>query len=93
MEAKNQAGDGEAERMHRPRMNMVRCMLFSSALPLKFWGLAAQYAVYVLNRMPTKDNPHRKSPLVMLEQKTLGANPRSKCLNKRHYIHIEPDAC
>ncbi|OWY99162.1 Retroelement pol Polyprotein [Phytophthora megakarya] len=34
-------------------------MLFGSGLPLNYWGYAAEYAVYVLNRMPTRANVSR----------------------------------
>ena len=33
-EADNQASNGKAERMHRTVLNMVRCMLFASGLPI-----------------------------------------------------------
>ncbi|KAE9017709.1 hypothetical protein PR003_g13736 [Phytophthora rubi] len=35
-EASNQASNGKVERMHRAILNMARCMLFASGLPLKF---------------------------------------------------------
>ena len=69
-EAGNQAGNGKAERMHGTIMNMVRCMIFSCDLPLSFWGDAAEYAAYVLNRMPTRSNPERASPVKMLTGKS-----------------------
>ena len=53
-EARNQASNGKAERMHRTIMNMVRSMVFASNLPLYFWGDAAEYAAYILNRSRTK---------------------------------------
>ncbi|POM57760.1 Mitochondrial Carrier (MC) Family, partial [Phytophthora palmivora] len=65
-EARNQAANGKAERMHRTVMNIVRCMLFASELPLTFWGDAAEYAVYILNRSPTRANEGRMSPLEMI---------------------------
>lgn len=68
-EAGNQAGNCKAERMHRTVVNMVRCMIFSSDLPLSFWGDAAKYAAYVLNRMPNHSNTERASPVEMLSEK------------------------
>uniref|UniRef100_A0AAV1TY94 Integrase catalytic domain-containing protein n=1 Tax=Peronospora matthiolae TaxID=2874970 RepID=A0AAV1TY94_9STRA len=65
-EPRNQASNGKAERMHRTIMNMVRSMLFACGLPLSFWGDAAEYAVYILNRSPSKANMGRQSPLQML---------------------------
>ncbi|DAZ99961.1 TPA: hypothetical protein N0F65_008768 [Lagenidium giganteum] len=69
-EANNQAGNGEAERMQRTVMNMVRCRLIGYALPLKVWGDAAEYAAYVLNRMPTRANLKRQAPLTVLAGST-----------------------
>jgi hypothetical protein len=68
-EADNPASNGKAERMHRTILNMARCMIFNSRLPMHFWGDAVQYAAYVLNRSPCKSNPQRKSPIEMLEGK------------------------
>ncbi|GMF44281.1 unnamed protein product [Phytophthora fragariaefolia] len=65
-EAKKLAANGKAERMHRTVMNMVRCMLLASELPLSFWVDDAEYAAYILNRRPTWANEGRKSPLEML---------------------------
>ena len=48
---------------------MVLCMLFRYGLPINFWGYAAEYAAYVLNRMPTRANVGRKSPLEILTGK------------------------
>ena len=50
-------------------MNMVRSMIFASGLPLKFWGDAAEYAAYILNRSPTKANEDNISPFKMLTKK------------------------
>lgn len=69
-EANNQAANGKAERMHRTVMNMVRCMLFACGLPLSFWGDAAEYAAYILNRMPTRANAKRMSPIEVLTGQT-----------------------
>lgn len=46
--------NGIAERKNRSIMNMVRCMLFGMKVPLRFWTEAVHYAVYILNRSPTK---------------------------------------
>ena len=48
---------------------MARCMLFGCGLPLGYWGYAAECAAYVLNRMPTRTKPSRKSPLELLTGK------------------------
>ena len=58
-EAKNQASNGKAERMHMTIMNLVRSIIFGSSLALYFWGDAAEYATYILNRSPTRANQGR----------------------------------
>ena len=68
-EARNQASNGKAERMHRTVLNLARSMMFACALPLQYWGDAVQYAVYILNRSPTRANVKRSSPLEMLTGK------------------------
>lgn len=42
--------DNKAKRMRRTVLNMSRCMMFLSGLPLHFWGDVVQYTAYVLNR-------------------------------------------
>ena len=42
-EPRNQASNGKAERMHRTVLNMARCMVFASNLPLCYWGDAVEY--------------------------------------------------
>ena len=69
-EARNQASNGKAERMHRTVLNLARSMMFACALPLMFWGDAVQYAVHILNRSPTRANAKRASPLEVLTGKT-----------------------
>uniref|UniRef100_A0AAV1TI68 Uncharacterized protein n=1 Tax=Peronospora matthiolae TaxID=2874970 RepID=A0AAV1TI68_9STRA len=69
-EARNQASNGKAERMHRTVLNLARSMMFACALPLVFWGDAVLYAVHILNRSPTRANAKRASPLEVLTGKT-----------------------
>ena len=69
-EARNQASNGKDERMHRIIMNMARCMIFASGLPLNFWGDAVEYAAYILNRAPTNSNAERMSPMKVLTDQT-----------------------
>uniref|UniRef100_A0AAV1UCR1 Integrase catalytic domain-containing protein n=1 Tax=Peronospora matthiolae TaxID=2874970 RepID=A0AAV1UCR1_9STRA len=68
-EPRNQASNGKAERMHRTIKNMVRSMPFACRLPLSFQGDAAEYAMYILNRRPSKANMGRQSPLQMLRKR------------------------
>ncbi|CAI5734017.1 unnamed protein product [Peronospora farinosa] len=45
---------------------MTQAMIFASVLPLTFWGDAAEYATYILNRSPTSANPKRATPIEVL---------------------------
>ncbi|KAK1423937.1 hypothetical protein QVD17_19248 [Tagetes erecta] len=45
--------NGLVERMNRTICNKLRCMLFDSGLPKKFWAEAANTAVYLINRSPS----------------------------------------
>uniref|UniRef100_A0AAV1U951 Reverse transcriptase Ty1/copia-type domain-containing protein n=1 Tax=Peronospora matthiolae TaxID=2874970 RepID=A0AAV1U951_9STRA len=51
-------------------MNMARCMIFASGLPLNIWGDAVEYAAYILNRAPTNSNAERMSPMKVLTDQT-----------------------
>ena len=62
-EARKQASNGKAERMHRTVLNMTRSMIFASRLPVSFWGDAVEYDAYILNRSPTSANEKRASPI------------------------------
>lgn len=46
--------NGITERKNQSIMNMTRCMLLEMSIPRKFWPKATQYAVYILNRSPSK---------------------------------------
>ncbi|KAK0608672.1 hypothetical protein LWI29_034169 [Acer saccharum] len=52
---------GTAERKHRHIVETALSMLHHASMPLKFWSLAFQAAVYLINRMPTKVL-HNSSP-------------------------------
>ncbi|OWY99237.1 hypothetical protein PHMEG_00029793 [Phytophthora megakarya] len=69
-EAWNQRSNGKAERMHRTIMDMARCMIFASGLPLKFWDGAVEYAAPILNRSQMNANPGRVSPMKLLTKET-----------------------
>ncbi|CAJ2667746.1 unnamed protein product [Trifolium pratense] len=46
--------NGVSERRNRSIMEMARCMLHEKDLPKQFWAEAANTAVYLQNRLPTK---------------------------------------
>ena len=73
-EARDQASNGKAERMHRTIINMVRSMVFASNLPLYIWGDAAEYASYILNRIKNKSNLGGVSPMEFLTNKIPALN-------------------
>ena len=54
--------NGIAERANRSVLDMVRVLLHQASLPLPFWPLAADMAVFLINRMPMRGNPGGKSP-------------------------------
>ena len=65
-EARNQASNG----MRRKIINMARCMIFASGLPLNFWGDAVEYVAYNLNCAPTSANLGGASSIKVLTQQT-----------------------
>ncbi|XP_015167212.1 uncharacterized protein [Solanum tuberosum] len=46
--------NGVVERKNRTLMEMTRCLLHEKGLPKKFWAEAANTAIFLLNRLPTK---------------------------------------
>ena len=64
---RNPQQNGLAERMNQSLLNIARCMLQQSGLPLIMCAEAVNYAVYIYNRMPRmlpSENPFAKqSPL------------------------------
>lgn len=44
--------NGVAERLNRTIFTMVRAMLYEAGLPEPFWGVAAESAAYIRNRVP-----------------------------------------
>ena len=56
--------------MHRIQKNLVRSMGFASGLPLRFWDDAAEYAVYISTRSPTKGDLRHVSIIKMLNKTT-----------------------
>ncbi len=87
-EARNQASNGKAERMHDTLLNMARSMIFKANLEFHFWGDALQYACYILNRIPSKSNTGRKSPLKTLTQKPQDL-PRVVVFGSSCTVHVE----
>lgn len=53
--------NGVSERKNRTIMEMARCMLYEKGLPKEYWAEAANTAVFLLNRLPTKA-VHGKTP-------------------------------
>ena len=46
--------NGQAERRNQTVMGMARCILIESKLPHDYWSFAVHFAVYTLNRLPTR---------------------------------------
>jgi transposase InsO family protein len=53
--------NGVSERKNRSIMEMARCLLHEKKLPKKLWSEAANIAVFLLNRLPTRVF-HKKTP-------------------------------
>lgn len=45
---------------------MVRCVNFGSGIVVTLWSDAADYASYILSRIPTRANSNQASPLKQL---------------------------
>ena len=46
--------NGVSERCNRTLLDMVRCMMSLTDLPLPFWGYALETVAFTLNRAPSK---------------------------------------
>ena len=55
--------------MHRTVPNLVRSMMFTCALPLQFYGDSMQYDVHIFNRILTRSNEKKASPIEVLTGK------------------------
>ncbi|GBN49673.1 Retrovirus-related Pol polyprotein from transposon TNT 1-94 [Araneus ventricosus] len=67
--------NGIAERENRTLVNMARCLLLQSGLPMKFWAEAINCAVYIRNRCPTRGlQDENQTPV----QKFFGKKPTVK---------------
>ena len=49
--------NGVAERRNLTLMEMVRSMMSYSSVPISLWGEALKTAMYILNRVPSKEVP------------------------------------
>jgi hypothetical protein len=57
---------GKVERMNRTVGEMAHSMRVAAGMPLEFWGLAWEAAVYLRNRCPTKSNEGHLTPYQVL---------------------------
>ncbi|KAH9671727.1 hypothetical protein KPL70_017462 [Citrus sinensis] len=84
--------NGVAERRNRTLLDMVRSMLSYSSLPISFWGLALETAVYLLNLIPSKSVP---KTLIELWSGTRGGlfySPQDrKVIVSTHFTSLEED--
>ena len=61
--------NGIAERYNRTIKNMIRYMLINANLPNIFWTYAAEYAVYILNRILSSKNTNRSAYELLYKRK------------------------
>ena len=61
--------NGLAERRNQTIMGMTRCILIESQLEYEYWTFAVRYAVYTLNRLPTKSISWKTPHELWLNQK------------------------
>lgn len=85
--------DNKAKRMHRTVLNMSRCMIFLSGLPLHFWGDVVQCTAYVLNRaLPleilTGKRPSISDIVVFESPCTVYCDPGRKAWNPRAKVGV-----
>jgi hypothetical protein len=83
--------NGVVERANRTIMDRVRCMLADAGLTEKYWGFAANAAVYLKNRSPTPSlngvTPH---------QACTGRHPSLKHLHTwgcLAFVHVPEERC
>ncbi|DBA02790.1 TPA: hypothetical protein N0F65_006580, partial [Lagenidium giganteum] len=71
-EPNESASNGKIERRHRTIFDGVRAMMFSAPNAPRFlWSEAAKHQSWLRNRLPTRSNTDRKSPMEVLT----GAKP------------------
>ena len=56
--------NGLSERLNKILMDLVRAMLKHRHMPLRYWGLAVQYAAYIINRTPKNSNEMSRLEMV-----------------------------
>jgi transposase InsO family protein len=82
--------NGIAERAIRTIFEMARCMLKQAALPDQLWGLATEYATFLLNRLPTRALNGRLPLIVWGGDTQLPPNLGNvRTFGARAFAHIE----
>jgi len=56
------SSNGTSERLNRTLIEMARCMLIQSGLPISFWSEAVNTACYIRNRSPSRSLEDHKTP-------------------------------
>ena len=78
--------------MNRMIVEMARALLTDADLPNRYWGFAVNYAVYVLNRSPTRT---LKNTLTLHEAYT-GSKPsiaHLRIFSCKAYAHVPKEKC
>jgi Reverse transcriptase (RNA-dependent DNA polymerase)/Integrase core domain len=83
--------NGVAERKNRNILEITRSLLLESKMPAIFWDNAITYAVYLMNRIPTKANEY-KTPLQKLSTQVnipSVLNLEPKVFGCSVYVHLQ----
>ena len=80
--------NGVAERMNRTLVEMARCMLIQSNLPIHFWAEAVNTASYIRNRCPTV---HGKTPYEIWHKRKPNVNHLKIFGTEAYALNKRPD--
>ncbi|KAH9679431.1 hypothetical protein KPL71_026128 [Citrus sinensis] len=84
--------NGVAERRNRTLLDMKRSMFNYSSLPISFWGLALETAIYLLNLVPSKSVPKTPIELWSGTRGGLFYSPQDrKVIVSTHFTSLEED--
>jgi Integrase core domain len=83
--------NGIAERKNRHILEITRALLIESSVPNRFWENAMSFAIYLMNRSPTRVNNFKTPLQILSEQITLPSvlNLTPKVFGCTVYVHLQ----